>query len=89
MQDCIAQPLESGLADDHLTRHVALRTDAAKRPPPSGKALTNCFCNFDCFLKRRDRLRLVIPRQGLGIWRPLWVKSRHMQCKKACPLYPQ
>jgi hypothetical protein len=20
---------------------------------------------------------------------PLWVKSRHMQCKKACPLYPQ
>jgi len=19
---------------------------------------------------------------------PLWVKSRHMQCKKACPLYP-
>jgi len=20
---------------------------------------------------------------------PLWVKSRHMHCKKACPLYPQ
>src|SRR5262245_60924994 len=20
---------------------------------------------------------------------PLWVKSRHMQCKTACPLYPQ
>src|SRR5262245_19304425 len=20
---------------------------------------------------------------------PLWVKSRHMQCKRACPLYPQ
>ena len=19
---------------------------------------------------------------------PLWVKSRHLQCKKACPLYP-
>src|SRR5262249_53248344 len=20
---------------------------------------------------------------------PLWVKSRHMQCKKSCPLYPR
>ena len=20
---------------------------------------------------------------------PLWVKSRHVQCKTACPLYPQ
>jgi len=20
---------------------------------------------------------------------PFWVKSRHMQCKRACPLYPQ
>src|SRR5262245_21702279 len=22
-------------------------------------------------------------------WGPLWVKSRHLQCKTACPLYPQ
>ena len=20
---------------------------------------------------------------------PLWVKSRHLRCKKACPFYPQ
>jgi len=29
------------------------------------------------------------PTYWKGAQCPLWVKSRHVQCKRACPLYPQ
>ena len=33
---------------------------------------------------------VVIELDSGPIWKcPLWVISGHMQCKKACPLYPQ
>src|SRR5262245_36400851 len=36
--------------------------------------------------KTSYRIKLVCLRAGPC---PLWVKSRHMRCKKRCPLYPQ
>ena len=33
----------------------------------------------------RSTLGLILVKRSC----PLWVKSRHLQCKKACPLYPR
>src|SRR5262249_34573379 len=78
------------------------RHQNAKAPHPIGLL---CPCGewprCHCAAQKCDELApLHVSPQGPRLMRglkastlrprcPLWVKSRHMQCKRSCPLYPQ
>ena len=52
---------------------------------PFGVPCANAFC----LRQRRLINQPTISATSVGRPCPLWVKSRHMQCKSPCPLYPR
>ena len=61
------------------------------------RALVDCtvavsadgLVEHDVYLRRSDRVGPRTNRRNAAPECPLWVKSRHVQCTKPCPLYPR
>src|SRR5262245_14421627 len=70
----------SGQSDGACNRRHAANSRCHKTD-----TLTWCHCTFIESPSTNNEANTICEKHDSC---PLWVKSRHLQCKRACPLYP-